>query len=262
MPLVDELPYRPWAQRGQVVEGEFRWRLGTHPLDLANWIEWGPDAQGWVEEKPALIAGHRDTVFSVLDDIDAEADEVACALARHVGADLDASLHPLDAAARLVPDDLLLMVERNGRLVVGGGSVCFPNRWDLPSKVGRTMTEVHGPVADLNRQLESAIDAFFDRLRPDRSFWRLGWGLIDSPDGFEPPRSSARPSVHPDADDIYVRVERETLRRFPITNCVLFTIRTYLAPITSLSADDRTLVRAAVAAMSPDVRDYKNVTSD
>ncbi|BAN04217.1 heme-dependent oxidative N-demethylase family protein [Ilumatobacter coccineus] len=261
MPLVGELPYRPWAQRGQVVEGEFRWRLGTHPLDLANWIEWGPDAPGWIDEKPALLAAHRDTVFSVLDGIEPEADEVATAIAHHVGADLDTSMHPLEAAARLVPDDLVLMVERDDRFVFGGGSVCFPNRWDLPSKIGRTMAEVHAPVADLNRQLEPAIDAFFDRLRPERSFWRLGWGLIDSPDGFEPPRSSPRPSVHPDDDDVYVRVERETLRRFPVTNCVLFTIRTYLAPITTLSADDRSRVRAAVAAMAPGVRAYKDVVS-
>lgn len=273
MPLVEQIPHRPWTQRGHVVDGEFRWRLGTHSLDLADWFEWGSDGQGWVDEKPGIMRDHADVAFAALDDIDSEAQEVAAAIAQHVDAELDTSLHPLDAAARLVPDDLVVMVERDGRLVFGGGSVCFPNRWDLCSKIGQTMGEVHAPVSQLNDQLESAIDNFFDRLAPERSYWRLGWGLIDSPHGFEPPlpqtpnieigsRSGQRRqrAVAPEEDDIYVRVERETLRRFPITDAVLFTIRTYIAPITSLHRDDRTLVARTVEAMRPDVRAYKDVT--
>lgn len=270
--LVEEIPHRPWAQRGQVVNGEFRWRLGTHPLDLADWIEWGSDGEGWVDEKPSIMGEHGDAAFAALDDVEPESIEVAMALAEHVGAELDGSLHPLDAAARLVPDDLVLMVERDGQLVFGGGSVCFPNRWDLRSKVGQTMAEVHAPVADLNTQLEPAIDSFFDRLTPERSYWRLGWGLIDSPHGFEPPipltpkieigvaaGQSQRHVVSPDSDDTYMRVERETLRRFPVTNCVLFTIRTYITPVTTLSEADRSTVARAVSAMAPDVQEYKDV---
>jgi hypothetical protein len=272
VPLVDEIPHRPWMQRGHVVDGAFRWRLGTRPLDLADWFEWGPDAQGWIDEKPGLVAAHGDAVFSMLDGSEAESDEVATAIAEHVGAEPDPDLHPIDAAARLVPDDLVLMVVRDGRLVFGGGSVCFPNRWDFRSKIGRTMAEVHDPVSLLNDQLGSAIDGFFDRLTPERSFWRLGWGVIDSPNGFEPPRSAAdglpightdprRPSraVSPDDDDVFVRVERETLRRFPTTNCVLFTIRTYIAPITTLGTTDRRAIERVTGAMAPDVRDYKDI---
>ncbi len=272
MALVEKIPHRPWAQRGHVVNGEFRWRLGTFPLDLSGWIEWGPDARGWIDEKPAIMDQHGDVAFAALDDIDAESNEVATALAAHVGAELDQSLHPLDAAARLVPDDLLVMVERDGELVFGGGSVCFPNRWDLRSKVGRTMAEVHAPVAGLNEQLEAAIDNFFRRLTPDRSYQRLGWGLINSPYGFEPPLPTTldielgtrsgearRRPVRPEADDIFVRVERETLRRFMSTNCVLFTIRTYISPITQLGADDRALIEDRITAMHPDIREYKDV---
>ena len=153
---------------------------------------------------------------------------------RYGEAALDPTLHPLDAAARLVPEDLVLLVERDGQLVFGGGSVCFPNRWDLRSKLGLTMAGVHAPVDRLNDQLEAPIDSFFDRLTPDRSFWRLGWGVLDTPDWYTPVDGTAAPRpVAPAPDQHFLRVERETLRRFPDTGCVLFTIRTYVTPILS-----------------------------
>ncbi len=140
----------------------------------------------------------------------------------------------------------MLLVERNGELVFGGGSVCFPNRWDLRSKLGLSMAGVHAPVAKLNEQLEAPIDSFFDRLTPQRSFWRLGWGILDTPDWYTPLDGTAAPRpVQPSPDEHFLRVERETLRRFPDTNCVLFTIRTYVAPIPAVAADVDVAARLA-----------------
>ena len=210
-------------------------------------------------------------MFGALDGIEPESQEVADALVDHLRrrwptrfADtmLDAELHPLDAASRLVPEDLVLMVARDGRLVFGGGSVCFPNRWDLASKLGRTMAEVHEPVARLNATLEPEVDRFLDRLGPERSFWRLGWGVIDVPEGYTPADGTGGPRpVDPDVSELFVRVERETLRRFPRTDCVLFTIRTYIAPIASVADDPESAaaLAAAVEAMATDVRGYKDL---
>jgi dimethylamine monooxygenase subunit A len=249
----------------------FRWRLGVRPLDLRDWIELGPDADAAVAAKSRLNAEHPDTVFAVLDDVEPESHEVAAALVEHLAwrwpdrygdAALDPALHPLDAAARLVPEDLVLLVERGGRLVFGGGSVCFPNRWDLRSKLGLSMAGVHAPVAQLNEQLEMPIDAFFDRLTPQRSFWRLGWGILDTPDWYTPIDGTAGPRPSdPAPDQLFLRVERETLRRFPATNCVLFTIRTYVAPIGVVAGDADVARRLAdsLAALPDDVRGYKDV---
>jgi len=249
----------------------FRWRLGVRPLDLRDWIELGPDADAAIDAKSTLNAQHPDTVFAVLDDVVPESDEVAAALVEHLrrrwpdrfgSVRLDPALHPLDAAARLVPEDLILLVDRDGRLVFGGGSVCFPNRWDLRSKLGLSMAGVHAPVAQLNEQLETPIDAFFDRLTPRRSFWRLGWGILDTPDWYTPIDGTAGPRPSdPAPDQLFLRVERETLRRFPVTNCVLFTIRTYVAPIGLVAGDPEVAGRLAdsLAALPDDVRGYKDV---
>jgi hypothetical protein len=202
-----------------------------------------------------------------------ESHEVADALVAHLrhrwpdrcgDAVLDQTLHPLDAAARLVPEDLVLLVERDGELVFGGGSVCFPNRWDLRSKLGLTMAGVHAPVDRLNDQLEAPIDGFFDRLTPERSFWRLGWGVLDTADWYTPIDGTASPRpVEPDPDQYYLRVERETLRRFPGTGCILFTIRTYVTPILASCATpaEATRLAAALDSLPADVRDYKDLVT-
>ena len=252
----------------------FRWRLGVRPLDLDDWIELGPDADAAIDAKAQVMAQFPDTVFAVLDDeIEHESREVADALVAHLrrrwpeqygDAVLDPALHPLDAAARLVPEDLVLLVERDGQLVFGGGSVCFPNRWDLRSKIGLTMAGVHAPVDRLNDQLEAPIDSFFDRLTPERSFWRLGWGILDTADWYTPVDGTAAPRPDaPVADHHYVRVERETLRRFPDTRCVLFTIRTYVTPILRAAPSPEVAGRLAAAldSLPDDVRDYKDLVS-
>ena len=271
MPTVEELPHQPFLD-GPSGESGFRWRLGLRPLNLDEWFDDGPDAAGWIEEKQVILAEHHHTAFAVLDDIHAEATEVADAIVDHLGSGvaqvdrptLPDDLHPLDAAARLVAEDLVLLVERDDRLVFGGGSVCFPNRWDLRSKLGLTLHEVHEPVALLNDQLAAPVDRLLDRLTPDRGFWRLGWGIIDVADGYTPADGTGpkRPTS-PDAEDLFVRVERETIRRFPRTNCVLFTIRTYVAPIGHAVSDPhaRERLAAAIEVMPPSVRDYKDLES-
>lgn len=296
MAIAERMPYLPFAERGTVVDGEFRWRLGARPLDLDDWLEFGPDADAWIAEKRRVLADHRRTAFAAIDGIDEEANEVADLIVDHLrsrgpseDARLDPTLHRLEAAARLVPEDLVLMVERGSRLVVGGGVVCFPNRWDLRSKLGLEIAAVHAPVPGLNDQLGDAIDGFLNRLTVERPCWRLGWGLITTAAGYTPTDGSGPefPAV-PTPDDVHVRIERETLRRLPATNAVLFTIRTYLArlddvladrpsahePTTSAtsasgsSAPESTLAREtirealdeAVLGMDPAVRRYKGIT--
>jgi hypothetical protein len=265
-------PYLPFLEgRQEAAPDNFRWRLGVRPLDLDDWIERGPYADATIADKARLNNEHPDTVFAVLDDVEPEAVEVSTALIKHLrrrwpdrygGAVVDPNLHPLDAVARLVPEDLVLMVERNGALVFGGGSVCSPNRWDLRSKLGLTMAEVHAPVAQLNEQLETPIDRFFDRLHPERSFWRLGWGVTHSAALYAPVDGTAAPRpINPTPDQHVLRVERETLRRFPDTNCILFTIRTYVTAIAEVT-EDRTVASRladAVAALPEDVLVYKDL---
>ncbi|HSL73062.1 MAG TPA: DUF3445 domain-containing protein [Ilumatobacteraceae bacterium] len=272
---IEPAPYLPFMD-GPAPAGAdaFRWRLGVRPLDLEHWIELGSDADAAIAAKPTLMDRYPDTVFAVLDErVAEESQEVADTLVAHLrrrwpnrygDVELDPALHPLDAAARLVPEDLVLLVERDGRLVFGGGSVCFPNRWDLRSKLGLSMAEVHAPVDRLNEQLEVPIDGFFERLTPERSFWRLGWGVLDTSDWFTPVDGTAAPRPRAlEPGWAYLRVERETLRRFPESQCILFTIRTYVTPILSACPTREAAQRLADAleSLPDDVRRYKDLAA-
>jgi len=257
--------YQPYLD---VPPAPFRWRLGLRPLDLAEWLQFDGEYDSMIDRKRQVMADHPETAFAVLDDVDDESIEIRDTIVAHLEAlddrrvdPFDVDLHPLDAAARLVQEDLVFLVERDGRLVCGGGSVCFPNRWDLVSKIGRTMAEIHEPVAQLNDHLEDPIDRFFDRLTPDRSYWRLGWGVLDTDELYQPTDGTApaRPADAPPAAH-HLRVERETLRRMPDTGCVLFTIRTYLCPLDAVPGPDDALALAeAIESMPADVAEYKQL---
>ena len=259
-------PYEPYRE---VPAGTFRWRLGVRPLDLADWLVITDHYDAEVTAKARIMADHPDTAFCVLDDVEAECSEVATAVIDHLHrhhperfgqSRLDPELHPLDAAARLVQEDLVLMVEREGELVFAGGSVCFPNRWDLRSKLGRTMAEVHEPVTELNAQLGDTVDAFLRRLTPDKPVWRLGWGVLDTDDLYQAVDGTAapRPVDAPPAEH-HLRVERETLRRFPETGCILFTIHTHLTPLTELPADSAISLASALDAIPTGIAEYKQL---
>jgi len=281
--------------------GAFRWRLGLRVLDLDDWIQIGPCYARDLAAKHDVLARHPATVLATLPGIEREASEVLNTLVGHLarrwpesftatdgtitnhltretfaldgagGASSTAAMHPLDTAGRLVQEDLVLLVERGEGLIVGGGSVCFPNRWDLASKIGLRLADVHAPVSRLNDQLGGSVDTFFERLQPQRSFWRVGWTVLDTGLLYQPTDGTAPPVAPlPDADQavetwagerLFLRVERETFRRLPTTRCVLFTLRTYVRPLAHLVRRPRDAHRlaAALRAMPADVADYKKV---
>lgn len=261
-------PYEPWRE----TSGVFRWRLGVRPLDIADWIEIDEHHDAELAAKTRIMATNASTAFVALDDAEPECREIADALTAHLRrrfpdrfADLvlDPDLHPLDAIARHIQEDLVVMGERDGRLVFVAGSVCFPNRWDLRSKLGRTMAEVHEPVSLLNDQLESVIDDVLRRLTPERPLWRLGWGVIDTDDLYQPLDGTAapRPVDAPPAAH-HLRVERETLTRHPATGCVLFTIRTHQMPlpdVRAVDADSAAALADAIASMPDPIAEYKQL---
>jgi hypothetical protein len=207
-----------------------------------------------------LLAERHDEVFAALDTaaVGAASVEVLELVVTATGAAaVPADLHPLDAAGRLVQEDLCLMVLRDGGPHLDAASLCFPSYWRLADKLGRPMAEVHGPVAHYAEELAAKVDTFLRRLRPERPVWRRNWSIHDDPSYFLPDPTAPREVTPPDG--LYLRSERQTLRRLTTTDVVLFTIRTQQVPLDVL--DDRPDVAhrlaAAIGAWSPALRAYK-----
>lgn len=227
MPPVDEILPR-------AMYDEFRHRLGTRPLDLAQWLTPDAETAPTIEMKRRLIEQRRSNVVALFDGGETAAQEAAELVAQWTGNALASSgIDALVEAALMVADDLLVLEPRNTdageQLLFVAGVVCAPSRWKLVDKMGKNMIQVHVPVAKYAEHIGAAVDTTLQRLTVERPLWRSTWTLEDHPALFQPEQPSA--PLMDDVSKLWIRVERETLRRLPLTGGVLFTIRGFQQPL-------------------------------
>ena len=146
---------------------------------------------------------------------------------------------PLDLCGRFVQEGLCLMAPGPDGYTLEAASLCFPARWRLMDKMGLPMSGIHKPVPDYSEKLSRPVDSFFNRIDVDRPVWRVNWSLTTDPTMFQPVRqkhcASELSITSKNAGDmVYMRCERQTLRRLPDTGWILFTIKTYLDKVSKL----------------------------
>ncbi len=173
---------------------------------------------------------------------------------------------PLECASRWVQEDLCVMERWDGAWRLSAGSVCFPTRWNLPSKLGLPLTDIHAPVPGYAETLAHSADRFFDAMPTGRTVWRVNWSLSDRPDLFQPLRDGApRPAtaVTPEnaGDTVWIRIERQTLRRFETSDAILFTIRVHRRRLRSLCAEPTAAAGlvGALRSMDSALHGYKSL---
>lgn len=240
------------------------WRLamGLRPLAPEYWLEVDANRDAELARKYELLARERSTVLALTgegEDACTELlEEVIASLRRYhpgVVVELDEFEHPLVAASRLVQEDLCVL-ERGDEWRLVAACVCFPSRWNLAEKIGTSLDAIHSPVPGYNESLAAPTRKVFDRLEPDKSFWRLNWTLLDNADLFQP---GARVPGESAPEDWFFRVERQTIRRLARSRAVVFTIRTYVSALSSLLGDEEfteNLLRALRSAPLA-TREYK-----
>ncbi len=251
----------------------FRWRMGLRPLDLATWLEIDDDWAADRAEKRRLLESRPDDVFAARpgsEQAGAEIEAAVLAFVRGHGLEPepDEAEHPLLRAGLAVQEDLLLMEHRDGAWYLTAGSLSFPTNWHLGEKMGQELDVIHAPVPRYDQDLGAGtVPAFFDRLRVDRPMWRANWTVTDEPGLRLEPELKIRPhrSMSPDeaAQALHLRVERQTLRRFPRTDAVLFTVRIHRQSVAALADQPEVAARLAdgIAGLPPDVATYKDSTS-
>ena len=265
--------------------------MGLHPLDLAEWIEVDDRLPDELAEKRRLLAERRDDVLRIMPAAAAGARETLALLSEHLprrypqiyrqeGArlanratgeiwDLAADdLHPLELASRLVQEDLCLMGREDGddRYRLTGACVCFPTRWRMPEKLGRSLNAIHEPVPHYDPALTSPMDRLFARLPVERPMWRLNVSILDSPALFQPgghQRAAGEPPITAQnaGDSLWLRMERQTLRRLPQSGDILFTIRVYSRPLGALAGRPERAERlaAVLRGVDAELAAYKGI---
>lgn len=203
--------------------------MGLRPLEESRWFEFDDDGDGQLATKAFLLDTNGSATTFELPESVAASRELACAVVDNLQRFHPERPRALDPnsgvveASRLVPDDLCVMEKRENQWRLTAASVCFPSRWRLQDKVNATLDEIHEPVPGYDESLGSLTRRFFERV-DERGNWRLNWTLLDD-DRLFLPGERDRPKVM-DPAKWFFRVERQTLRRLPITGAVIFTIRT------------------------------------
>lgn len=255
----DAIAYMPIDRRG--------WRLtmGLRPLGEAKWLEDDEKRTPELELKSALLRDSYDAVVATTPEGLEGSEELLTTVREnpdvfHPRLEKSEMVgeHPIVAASRLVQEDLCVLV-RSDAWRLQAACVCFPSRWNLASKIGATLDHIHSPVPDYDEQLAQPTNAVFDRMTPERLFWRLNWTLIDNP-ALHLTGAAERGSAATELSDWYFRVERQTLRQLPRTRAIVFTIRTYVTSASSMSESNEDFVVLLLNALEttpPPMRDYK-----
>jgi hypothetical protein len=273
---VHDAPYVP------VDGGPWRLAMGLHRLDPVRWLEVDDARAEDLGRKSHLLDASRDVVVATLPGsegasqellelvvtslesnhaglLDVEHDSIR---ERSTGAVLGRELgHPIVLASRLVQEDLCVL-ERDDTWRLTAACVCFPSRWSLREKLGRTLGEIHGPVPGFEDTLERPASTFFDRLSVDRLVWRVNWTLLDTDELHLPTASGrlARWTSRELGSALWFRVERQTLRRLAGSGAIVFTIRTYVRPLADVVAATpgfAAALRDTMRTVTPDVAAYK-----
>jgi hypothetical protein len=275
--------------------------IGLKPVDHSRWLDPpGDDGPAMIVEKERLIAERQEDVFAAEDGTEAAQREILDLIADHVttgnppiarredsgiaiGGRTVEITNPrepaLQAAARLVPDDLVLMRKGDDGWRLAAASLCFPSSWVLAEKFGRPMSEIHRPVPGFaaGTRNDELISRMFDKLQPAVVVERFNWSLQGNaalyhplPDRDRDHRAHSPRSRFPGTDPAataFIRVERQSLRKLPLSGDILFTIRIHLDPMSWLAGRPDSSALAAsfadqLSALNGEEVAYKGLTAD
>lgn len=269
--------------------GKWQMKPGLKPLRLEDWIQIDEEYLPYLQRKAELRADRYSDVFASLPGTEAAQQEVLDVLLDHLPQHFpgyfersphtvtnrltqetwttaDFATAPLDLAGRLVQEDLCLMLPHEGSYILGAASLSFPSYWRLHDKLGRAIAPIHEPVPGYAQKLQHPVNTYFDRLQPENPGYRLNWSINDTPElflGHDHAQRIDPIGITADnaGDHLWIRVERQTLRRLPKTQAILFTIRIYVYPLSLLEQhpDATAGLHAMLDQIPDDMQRYKSL---
>ncbi|NCP13912.1 MAG: DUF3445 domain-containing protein [Sphingomonadales bacterium] len=203
-------------------------RMGLVKLEEPHWLDPAPD----LAARAAAFADWSQAV-QLMPEAEAPGRELAAMLGAR-GA--------LPESALAVHEDLCLLTQRPGediyRLI--GAAVAWPSDWHPADKIGLPLRALHAPIQGYEEHLATGVDRFMETLRPGAIYGRCNWFIAATgerrwlPDR-RPQEAFAHVTPENAGSTLFVRSERQTLRRLPQTGAVLFTIGIYVEPLGHLA---------------------------
>ncbi len=215
--------------------------MGLCSLSEDEWLQRDPD----LAAREAGFLEHPESV-QLSDDGLAAGDELAAMLGVSGG---------LPGAAKAHHEDMCLLTrephEDIYRLV--GAAIAWPTDWRPKDKMGLPLAAMHAPIQGYKEQLASGVDYFMAKLKPGKIFGRCNWFIAPTPEmrwiADDPAIAFAGVNTKNAGERLFVRSERQTLRRLPETGAILFTIGVYVAPLADLSRGNVAMLSEAVSTL-------------
>lgn len=269
--------------------------IGLKPLDASQWIEVDRHLPAYLDEKDRLASTIPDEVIVSQDSSFAAQTEIRDMLAEHLlrhfpetysrdgdlmtvkpaGRTVDLQTNafpPIHVAAALVQEDLVLMTKGADGWQMAAASVCFPSAWTLREKFGKPMHVIHKPVPGFSEGTRNAglIERMFDNLSPAQPVIRWNWSLYGDDRLHHPVSDHGMKRRFGDGVEpanIKLRLERQTLRKLPVSGGMVFTIRIHIDPLEALEthAEGPALaasIAAQVAALGDEEIVYKGLSEE
>lgn len=262
-------------------------QIGLKPLAPHGLIDIGGDHASFMAAKRARLAGRprsfygstpeslpaqRELLRLVLDELqrshadafrfgDGQVTDLTDGSAHHLAAP---DREPLEIAADLVEEDLILLEEEGADVRVIAASNAYSTTRRIVSCVGRSMRFAHEYVPGLNERLGARIDRVLAHVQAGMPVVRYNW--VVTPFGARLAPETAEGSFAGSAaavssllaedftrvpDLLWIRCERQAFARLPETDTVAFFLHTYSDPLSLLAED-----RESLAAIHKLLGDY------
>ena len=149
-----------------------------------------------------------------------------------------------------IEDDVVIM--HNGKLEAC--FVAFPSSWNAGEKVGKSLVELHEPIAD-NEALLRASNGIMRAMTSGQSYHRYTWG-ISSLNGYSNHPLYEKPEFD-SLDNLTFRVEHERTATVTEGTTAVFLIHVDIYPLKEVLKTDFGLIKEAIDSMSESVLEYK-----
>lgn len=205
----------PWGN------GEEKYRLGLKPIEKSRWLDRKIDKNLLNYKKEILSSDYESAVACTDDSFEAQrrlADIFGVTTKNYPDLIADMSL--------IIQDDLCL-IESKGKQRLIAASICSPSYWDVRTKIGKPLKEIHRPVTSLEEKIGQRISTFIKQAPVMRPFFRQNWLIHGDVKRFH---LKEEKKLSSDPKDWYVRSEKETLCRFH-EDYSLFTINVLFEPL-------------------------------
>ncbi|KAI9665149.1 MAG: hypothetical protein M1831_002159 [Alyxoria varia] len=151
---------------------------------------------------------------------------------------------PMVVLLENVPEDFGVMLRNpeDGGYYLRAGLICSALGWNVDTKIGKRLNEVHEPVPDYAEKMRFSMDRFFAKFPTSKPIQRGSWGFeIDEPlfmppgDPHEAYRSYQLDPAQLPITRCNLRVDWQTLRRLPLSGAIIFNFKGLFTPITEFA---------------------------